>query len=514
MDRRDFIKKTSGAALAAQLGTEAATASAEDKIAITAGASSAREPSLIRQENALPGADFQLTRMRPDSARSFRSSAIEGYCSHQSVKAGETLEIFVSTRPVAQFTIEIFRMGYYGGSGARSMTKLGPFQGSEQPVPEMAEQRVRECQWQASTQLTIPSDWRSGVYLGRLSTLAESDEQPYWQSYVVFIVKDDRPADILFQCSDSTWQAYNRWPENESLYTDPRAAHAPGVSVSFDRPYGKYVQILDNPLSMGSGEFLLWEYPLCYWLEKEGYDVTYCSNVDNLEPANIKRCKTMISIGHDEYWDLRQYTHVKQATEDGLNILWLSANDVYMVTPFSPNANGRPNRRLTRETCYGDFREEEKEAYATVLGPFENPGPDERDIIGARTVVPFNGGGDWTCTLPDHWLFEGTGMKAGDNIPGLVGWEFHGDPDLARPGLEVVAEGNVWANGTRLGRYAATIFEGPKKNIVFNASSIFWSQGLSSPPGHIIPWSHFSRPHGPDARVQKITANLLKRTLN
>jgi hypothetical protein len=49
-----------------------------------------------------------------------------------------------------------------------------------------------------------------------------SSDEPYWQSYVVFIVTDDRPADILFQCSDNTWQAYNRWPDNYSLYTDPK----------------------------------------------------------------------------------------------------------------------------------------------------------------------------------------------------------------------------------------------------------------------------------------------------
>ena len=52
------------------------------------------------------------------------------------------------------------------------------------------------------------------------------------QSYIVFIVRDDRRADFLFQCSDNTWQAYNRWPENESLYTHPDGAHAPGVAVS------------------------------------------------------------------------------------------------------------------------------------------------------------------------------------------------------------------------------------------------------------------------------------------
>jgi hypothetical protein len=509
MDRRDFIKTGGAAVIGAQM-TASALPAAE---AANAGAGGERvpQPELIRKENAKAGSSFQLTRMRPDGSKSFRSSVIEGYCSRQSVKAGETLDIFVSCKPASPFTLDIFRMGYYGGTGSRLMTTLGPFQGMTQPVPEMAAQRLRECQWQVSTSLTIPDDWPSGVYQGRLSTLPETADSPYWQSYIIFIVKDDRPADFLFQCSDSTWQAYNRWPENESLYTDPRAAHAPGVSVSFDRPYGKYVQILDNPLTMGSGEFLLWEYPLCYWLEKEGYDVTYCSNVDNLDYANLKRCKTMISIGHDEYWDLRQYANVKKGIQEGLNVLWLSANDVYMVTPFTPNAKGEANRRLTRETCFGEFREEEKEAYAKVLGPFENTGPDERDIIGARTVVPFNGGGDWTCTKPGHWLFEGTSMKAGDSIPGLVGWEFHGDPDVQRAGLEVIAEGNVWAGGSRLGRYAATIFEGPKSNFVFNASTIFWSQGLSSPPGHIIPWSHFSRPHGPDKRVQRITANLLKR---
>jgi len=502
MDRRDFLKTTGAAALAGKSSAKSATSSAQ--------------PDLIKNENTKVGASFQLTRMMPENAKSFRTSLIEGYCSRQSVKAGETIDFFVSTRPVAKFTIDLFRMGYYGGSGSRLMSTLGPFEGKMQPVPEMGENRLRECTWDACTTLKIPTDWPSGVYLGRLTTIPNDqvpNAEPYWQSYLIFIVTDDRPADILFQCSDNTWQAYNRWPVNESLYTDPRAAHAPGVSVSFDRPYGKYNQILDNPLSMGSGEFLLWEYPLCYWLEKEGYDVTYCSNSDNLDPANLARVKTMISVGHDEYWDLRQYKNIKQAIEKGLSILWLSANDVYMVTPFSPNADGKPNRRLTRETCFGEFREEEKEAYAKVLGPFENPGPDERDIIGARTVVPFNGGGDWTCALSDHWLFEGTGMKMGESIPGLVGWEFHGDPDTQRQGLDVVAQGNVWASGSRLGQYAATVFEGPVGNIVFNASTIFWSQGLSSPPGHMIPWSHYSRPHGPDERVQRMTANALNRAL-
>ena len=38
-------------------------------------------------------------------------------------------------------------------------------------------------------------------------------------------------------------------------------------------------------------------------------------------------------------------------------------------------------------------------------------------------------------------------------------------------------------------------------------------QALGKPPGHMLPWSHWSRPQGPDERVQHITANLLKRAL-
>jgi hypothetical protein len=97
------------------------------------------------------------------------------------------------------------------------MKVLGPFEGKARPVPAPGPKNLHECRWEPATRLAIPQDWPSGVYLGRLTTKVEEDSEPYWQSYVVFIVRDDRPADILFQCSDNTWQAYNRWPNNYSL---------------------------------------------------------------------------------------------------------------------------------------------------------------------------------------------------------------------------------------------------------------------------------------------------------
>ena len=470
--------------------------------------------NLISKENALPGAlDWQLTRIRLDKSDGFRSPSIEGYCSRQSLKAGERLDIFVSTRPTAKFQIEIFRTGYYDGRGARLMTKLGPFEGTEQTMPEVGTNRLRECRWERTTSLTIPDDWISGVYLGRLTTLPESADLPYWQSYVVFIVKDDRKADILLQCSDNTWQAYNRWPDTYSLYDSGVDGwdSGPGIDVSFDRPYGKYRQIYENPQSVGSGEWLCFEFPLAYWLEQQGYDVSYCSNSDMLTPDRGLKCKAFISAGHDEYWDLRQYHSVSGMRDAGVNVLFLSGNSVCWVTPFRESSSGAPNRIITRDAPYGGLARQKS---FEELKRFEGhaTGPDEGLLMGAINVIPVNGGGDWICAKPEHWIFDGTGMKKGDAVPGMIGWEYHGDPAKIE-GLEVVSEGTAWQSGVNPQHWTATLYPGPKKNFVFNAATIWWAQGLSHPPGHMIPWSHWSRPHGPDARIQKITANLLKRAL-
>ncbi len=103
-------------------------------------------------------------------------------------------------------------------------------------------------------------------------------------------------------------------------------------------------------------------------------------------------------------------------------------------------------------------------------------------------------------------------MQKGDRIPGLVGHEYHGEP-AEIPGLEVVAEGDALHQGKQPVHWASTIYPGPKKNFVFSASTVWWNQGLSSPPGHILQWYMGVRGHGPDPRVQRITHNLLRRAL-
>ena len=76
-----------------------------------------------------------------------------------------------------------------------------------------------------------------------------------------------------------------------------------------------------------------------------------------------------------------------------------------------------------------------------------------------------------------------------------------------------MAAGTAWQGGRNPQQWMAVVYPGPKGNVVFNASTIFWAQGLATPPGHVLPWSHWSRPHGPDDRVERITHNVLKRAL-
>jgi hypothetical protein len=493
LSRRDAVARLAAAGSAAVLGAGR-----------NAGATEAPGRNLIQVENARPGTrDWMITNVAIDPATKYRSPAIEGYCSHASVRAGDTLSIFVSTRPASRFTIDIYRTGWYGGDGGRLMASLGEFAGSEEPDPPVGDKRLRRCAWRAATEFTIPADWPSGVYLGKLTSLAEGR-----QSYVVFVVRDDRRADFLLQASDFTWQAYNRWPDQFALYDDGKNQWywGGGVQVGFDRPYGKYCQIVDQPLSVGSGEWFLWEFPLAFWMESQGYDVSYISNLDtHRDPAGLLRARGLLSVGHDEYWTIEMFRNVQAAIAAGVNVAFLSGNAVCGRIVLDDR-----QRAFERVGVYGPPGGTREFASMMTLA---HERPYANELVGAHSTGPVTGGADWICTRPDHWVHAGTGMQQGDVIPGLIGWEWHGDP-APIPSLEVVATGPTQAapgkpNG---GTYTATVYTGPKGNYVFNAATCWWADGLSAPPGYVRP-SVYTSPRGPDDRVQRITHNLLRRAV-
>ena len=102
------------------------------------------------------------------------------------------------------------------------------------------------------------------------------------------------------------------------------------------------------------------------------------------------------------------------------------------------------------------------------------------------------------------------GMKEKDKIKGLVGWEWNGHPATDLPGMEILAVSDAVDVRKRPGSwFAAMIYNGPKNNVVFNAACIWYAQGLSSPPGHVLP-ANRAKPK-PDQRVERMTKNLFDR---
>ena len=207
--------------------------------------------SRIVRENARAGTtDWLLTKVAPVAVnvrddRYQRQRSIEGFVSHASIRAGETLTGYVSTNPAAPYRVEVYRMGWYGGKGGRLMTTLPVRPGVIQPEPVEGDKQLMEARWTPSFEIAIPGDWLSGVYLGKLTNERSGD-----QSYVIWVVRDDRKADLMFQVSDFTWQAYNRWPAWRSLYDwkQERWRTTPGSKVSFDRPYSFYYNMLPATL--------------------------------------------------------------------------------------------------------------------------------------------------------------------------------------------------------------------------------------------------------------------------
>jgi hypothetical protein len=442
-----------------------------------------------------------LTRLEPTydegpSPKYKRRKAIEAYCSHTSILAGEKLTLFVSTVPESKYTVEIYRMGYYNGDGGRKVKSLGPLDGKAQETPTEEDNQLMQCRWQPGFEIEIPQDWLSGVYVGKLTA-----SQSGYESYFIFLVRDQRKADFLFQCSDMTWQAYNRWPAWRSLYDwKDNIWHTKiGPQISFDRPYALYFNTLPsdlNPLSNGSGEFLLWEFPLCYWMEKEGYDVSYISNLDtHRDGPGLLRGKGFISVGHDEYWTMEMFNHVTSARDAGVHLAFLSGNSISGIVKLRPSHSGQPDR------IFGRVKDNGSEFF-----------PNEKELMGSSSYGV--GAADWICQAPDHWLYQNTGLKKGDMIPHVIGWEYHGQPVKEDPSLVILAGGNTRKKDPKTNlieetknRYAATIYTAAEGNFVFNAATCWWNMLLARPPGSKNP------PRGVDFSnedpiVQQITRNL------
>jgi hypothetical protein len=178
------------------------------------------------------------------------------------------------------------------------------------------------------------------------------------------------------------------------------------------------------------------EYSMVRWLEREGYDVTYITDVDAHENVGrLLRGKGLLCVGHDEYWSEAMRANVIQARDAGVNLGFFSGNYIYWAVEMHPDSNAKPNRTISlvdptktcTNTCMG------KPEQSLVGGNWVGSVPTNGDIFINPRTAPSD-------APLDHWVFANTGLKVGDIIPGLIGVEYNGiDPGVAIPtGLQTL----------------------------------------------------------------------------
>jgi hypothetical protein len=435
---------------------------------------------------------------------------IEGYASRTSINRGDAIDLFVSTLDPS-YTIDVFRMGWYGGAGARQVAKPISRPGIRQATPPPdARTGLVECRWRDPYRLVTrdrSAPWPSGVYLARL-TASPSGRQ----AYIVFVVRDDaRPSDLVFQSSVTTFAAYNNWG-GKSLYAS-NSADGPARKVSFNRPYAMapYGIRLD-----GAGDFLRrWEYNALRWLEREGYDVTYVTDVDTHERGDaLLSHRVFLSVGHDEYWSWAMRDHVEAARGRGINLVFLGANASFWQIRFEPGPDGAPNRTIV---SYKDAAEHD-DPFATdndpandrlVTGRWRDPpvSRPEASMIGVMYVAdPVDA--DIVVADASHWAFAGTGLGNGDAMPGLLGYEVDAAPANARSDLTRLAHSPfIVGDATRTLHSDMAIYIAGSGALVFATGSMQWNWGLD---GYNAPWLH---PLRVNAAARQVTRNVLRRML-
>ena len=461
------------------------------------------------------------------------SSNIEGFATDISVDNGKTVSFKINTNST-NYRIDIYRLGYYGGMGARKVATMQHtgLQTQPNPLRNASTGTVDAGNWAVSASWTVPNDAVSGVYIAKLVR----QDGTFGENQIPFIVRDDDShSDIVFQTADETWQAYNGWG-GANFYGGNGPATGQGAgrayAVSYNRPIatrggvGTYA---------GPQDYLFGaEYAGIYWLEQNGYDVSYLSGVDvDRYGSLLLNHKTYVDAGHDEYWSGQQRTNVEAARDAGVNLMFWSGNEVYWRTRWGNaySADGTPYRTLIsyKETWSPTASiDPSNEWTGTFRDPRLSPpaiggGNPENSLTGQLFKVDDVGSNLQAITIPydDANLRFWRNTSVANLQPGQTAtltknylgyeWDEAVDNGFDPAGLVKLSSttlpvstylldyGNTTGNATST--HNLTLYRAPSGALVFGAGTVYWTWGLSD--------NHDLTATPTDPRVQQAMVNLL-----
>lgn len=471
---------------------------------------------------------------------------LEGYCFPRSAASGGSIPLHVST-DAATFDVEVAREG----AERQVVWHALEVRGEAYPIPDDA--AANGCRWAASLEIPIGEDWRSGYYA---VTLTAGDQRA--DAFLVVRPGANAPrAPMILVLATTTWNAYNDWG-GPSLYTG-------GTKVSFERPLAR--GFLDKPQPMrrkmqpepdrealwyfewaeplglsvwsGGAGWATWERDFVGWAESNGYELDVATSEDlEQHPDVLDGHRLFLSVGHDEYWSRGMRQTLDRFTEAGGNAAIFSGNTCFWQVRFDEDGRSM--------TCF-KYRADEDPVVGTadeqlVTGPWSDrriAWPETRTIGMTFTHGGYSryglgvpaGSGAYTVWRPEHWAFEGTDLRYGDELgraDSIVAYEVDGvelstgpdglpvptGADGAPDGLEILATApaRLWSQHEQPSRYAHEpgelentaaavfgpgwrdqvhrvtnnhacigVFTKPGGGTVFNAGVTDWTCGLGDP---------------------------------
>jgi N,N-dimethylformamidase beta subunit-like, C-terminal/Domain of unknown function (DUF4082)/Bacterial Ig-like domain/Bacterial Ig domain len=450
---------------------------------------------------------------------------IQGFATEISVNRGETVRFKVNTNS-NNYRLDIYRLGYYGGLGARLITTVQPSATLPQSQPACLTQPstgLIDCgNWAQSASWAVPANATSGIYIAKLVR----EDATSGSSHIVFIVRDDSGAsDLLFQTSDTTWQAYNSYGGN-SLYVGSPDGRA--YKVGYNRPF--------NTRAGGTSHDWVFdaEYPMVRWIEANGYNVSYFTGVDtDRRGAELLEHRVFLSVGHDEYWSGNQRANVEAARNAGVHLAFFSGNIMFWKTRWENSIDGSGAQFRTL-VCYKETHANAKiDPLPNVwtgtwrdlrFSPPADGGRPENALIG--TIFTVNAPANNEIKVPEalgkYRFWRNTAVA--NQSPGqtatvgpiTVGYEWDEDLNngfrpsgLIRLSTNTVNVssylqdyGSTYGPGTAT--HSLTLYRHGSGAMVFSAAATRWSWGLDN--NHDQSDAPTIPP--PDANMRQVTVNL------
>ncbi|MFY1698280.1 MULTISPECIES: DUF4082 domain-containing protein [unclassified Solwaraspora] len=271
---------------------------------------------------------------------------VQGFATSISVDVGDQIGFKVRTEASA-YTIKVYRLGWYGGDGAREWATLNPTlplaPNDDADCVHATDSQIFDCgTWQVGATWDVPVDAVSGVYIARVIRSDTGGD-----SHIPFIVRDDTStSELVFQTSDTTWQAYNRYGGADFYWGAGGGPLPRAYKLSYNRPFAT------RGAQQGRDFLFSNEYPMIRFLERNGYDVSYISGLDaDIRGELLLNHEVYVSVGHDEYWSPQQRANVEAARDAGVHLAFFTGNEVYWKVRWedSVDGNGTAYRTLV---CY------------------------------------------------------------------------------------------------------------------------------------------------------------------